>query len=76
MCSNSRPSLHAIRPAWGNKRIKAFRSYEPDQILLMPPSRGDWVPEDQLARFVGDLVHTLELPAIEDAYTEEQRYPS
>lgn len=55
--------------------MKTFRPYEPDQLLLMPPSLGDWVPEDHLARFVSDLVDTLDLSAIEDTYTEERGYP-
>src|SRR3989442_6626010 len=58
-----------------NTRMKTFRPYEPDQLLLMPPSLGDWVPEDHLARFVSDLVDTLDLSAIEDTYTEERGYP-
>ena len=40
---------------------KTFRPYEPDQLLLLPPSLADWVPEDHLARFVSDLVETLDL---------------
>lgn len=55
--------------------MKTFRPYEPDQMLLLPPSLSDWVPEDHLARFVGDLVDTLDLSAIEDAYDEERGYP-
>jgi len=55
--------------------MKTFRPYEPDQMLLMPPSLQDWVPEDHLARFVGDLVDTLDLSAIEDTYYEERGYP-
>jgi transposase len=55
--------------------MKTFRPYEPDQMLLLPPSLSDWVPEDHLARFVSDLVDTLDLSAIEDAYTEERGYP-
>jgi len=55
--------------------MKTFRPYEPDQLLLMPPSLGDWVPEDHLARFVSDLVDTLDLSAIEGTYTEERGYP-
>src|SRR3989442_2741341 len=55
--------------------MKTFRPYEPDQLLLMPPSLADWVPEDHLARFVSDLVDTLDLSAIEDTYTEERGYP-
>src|SRR3989442_2256939 len=58
-----------------NTRMKTFRPYEPDQLLLMPPSLSDWVPEDHLARFVSDLVDTLDLSAIEDSYTEERGYP-
>jgi transposase len=58
-----------------NARMKTFRPYEPDQLLLMPPSLADWVPEDHLARFVSDLVDTLDLSAIEDTYAEERGYP-
>jgi len=55
--------------------MKTFRPYEPDQMLLMPPSLSEWVPEDHLARFVGDLLDTMDLSAIEDAYDEERGYP-
>jgi transposase len=54
---------------------KTFRPYDPDQMLLMPPALADWVPEDHLARFVRDVVATLDLSAIEDTYTEERGYP-
>jgi hypothetical protein len=33
----------------------------------MPPALSDWVPEKDLARFVGDLVDGLDLSAIEVA---------
>jgi transposase len=52
---------------------KTFRPYEPDQMLLMPPSIQEWVPEGHLARFVSDLVNTLDLSAIEARYEEEER---
>ena len=35
---------------------KAFRAYDPDQVLLMAPVLRDWVPEGDLAHFVADLV--------------------
>jgi len=54
---------------------KTFRPYEPDQMLLMPPALSDWVPEGHLARGVSDLVDTLDLSAIEDAYDEERGFP-
>jgi transposase len=55
--------------------MKIFRPYEPDQMLLLPPSLSDWLPENHLARFVSDLVDTLDLSAIEDTYAEERGYP-
>jgi transposase len=54
---------------------KTFRPFDRDQMLLMPPSLHDWVSEDHLARFVADVVETLDLSAIEDTYTEERGYP-
>jgi transposase len=54
---------------------KTFRPYDPDQLLLMPPALADWVPEDHLARFVSEVVDTLDLAAIEEAYAEERGYP-
>jgi len=35
---------------------RTFRPYEPDQLLLLPPSLGEWLPEDHLAYFVSDVV--------------------
>ena len=54
---------------------KIFRPYEPDQLLLLPPSLADWIPEDHLARFVSDIVDSLDLTAIEATYDEERGYP-
>ena len=54
---------------------KTFRPYEPDQLRLMPPSLADWVPEDHLARFVSEVVDTLDLGAIEATYPEERGSP-
>jgi transposase len=54
---------------------KSFRPFDRDQMLLMPPSLHEWVPDDHLARFIGDLVETLDLRAIEETYVEERGYP-
>jgi transposase len=54
---------------------KTFRPYDPDQLLLMPPALSDWVPEEHLSRFVSDVVDSLDLAAIEEAYSEERGYP-
>ena len=55
--------------------MKTFRPYQPDQLLLLPPSIQEWLPEHHLARFVSEVVDELDLSAIEDQYTEERGYP-
>ena len=67
--------LGPLRSVDNTVMAKTFRPYDPDQLLLMPPALADWVPEDHLARFVSDVVDTLDLTAIEDAYIEERGYP-
>ena len=42
-----------------------------DQFLLMPPSLQDWLPEDHLARFIGDLVRSLDLSGFYRSYEEK-----
>ena len=40
-----------------------FRPSHPDQVLLLPPSLREWLPEDHLAAHVSDLVDDLDLIA-------------
>ena len=55
---------------------KTYRPYVPEQALLLPPSLREWLPDDHLAYFVGDLVDQLDLSAILSAYEGEERgYP-
>ena len=55
---------------------KTFRPYEPDQIILMPASMQDWLPSDHLAYFISDVVDNLDLSAIMERYSGEDRgYP-
>ena len=49
---------------------KCFRSDDLNQILLLPPSLHDWLPEKHLARFVADVVETLDLSALYRSYDE------
>jgi transposase len=55
--------------------MKTFRPYQPDQMLLLPPSIEEWLPEGHLARFVREVAATLDLSAIEGTYAEERGYP-
>lgn len=43
---------------------KRFKPYRPEQLLLLPPNLQDWVAEDHLARFISDVVDTLDLSDI------------
>jgi transposase/cytochrome c5 len=55
---------------------KTFRAFAPDQMLLLPPSLDEWLPEDHLARFVADLVdEVLDLAPILASYTEKRGRP-
>lgn len=55
---------------------KTFRPYDPHQVLLMPPSIADWVPEDHLARFVAELVdEVVDLGPFLAVFTEKRGYP-
>jgi transposase len=49
------------------------RSGDVDQLLLMPPSVRDWLPEDHLAFFVLDVVAELDLGAFYAAYRADGR---
>lgn len=35
---------------------KTFRRFQPNQLLLVPPSLDEWLPQEHLARFIADLV--------------------
>jgi transposase len=55
---------------------KTFRAFDPRQVLLLPPSLDDWLPEGHLARFVADLVdEVLDLGPVLADYTEKRGYP-
>ena len=52
---------------------KGYRAYLPEQDLLLPPSLRDWLPENHLAYFVGDVVDNLDLSAMDAVYGNEKR---
>jgi len=55
---------------------KTFRPFDPEQVLLLPPSLDDWLPAEHLARFVAELVDEhLDLSRIRAAYTEGRGAP-
>jgi transposase len=52
---------------------KTYRPYCPDQMLLLPLSLRDWLPENHLSYFVSDFVDNLDLDAIESFYEKDER---
>ena len=53
-----------------------FRPYDPDQMLLLPPSLRDWLPAGHLAEHVSDLVDGLDLSAFYERYEGDGRRKS
>ena len=48
-----------------------YRTYIPEQSLLMPPSLRDWLVEDHLSYFISDAVDAMDLSAFEGRYGSE-----
>ncbi|MBB2996229.1 transposase [Paeniglutamicibacter cryotolerans] len=49
------PVDDGLMDANGGER-KRFRAFEPDAVMLVPPSLEEWLPEGHLARFIAELV--------------------
>jgi transposase len=55
---------------------KTFKSWDVDQLVLLPPSVHELVPAGHLAHFVRDMVRdSLDLAAILKVYTEDRGFP-
>jgi transposase len=54
---------------------KSYRTYLPEQDLLLPPTLRAWLKEDHLVYFVSDVVDQLDLSAIHAVYENEKRGP-
>ena len=50
-----------------------YRSYLPDQGLLLPTSLSEWLPEDHLAYFISDAVEAMDLDAFHSRYEGDGR---
>src|SRR3978361_920340 len=51
----------------GMETIK-FKSFEPGQLLLLPPDLREWLEEGHAAYFILDVVETLDLSEIFSSY--------
>ncbi|MDQ6751855.1 MAG: transposase, partial [Actinomycetota bacterium] len=56
-----------------NKRFKAF---DPDAVMLVPPSLDEWLPQNHLARFIAEIVsEELDLSRFYDSYAKAKGQP-
>lgn len=59
----------------GASPTKMFRPWSPEQATLLPASKRDHLGDDHLAVFLLDLLPTLDLSAIRNAYAEDRGQP-
>lgn len=52
---------------------RKFRPCDPNQIMLLPPSLDEWLPEDHLIHFIDDIVDSLDISAMLSVYERELR---
>ena len=61
-------AFRAIFCYYGPTMEKTFKSCDRKQMLLLPPSLLDWLPEGHLAHFILDVVEQLDLSKIYASY--------
>ena len=55
---------------------KRFKAFEPDAVMLVPPSLEEWLPEGHLARFIAELVENeLDLDRFYKSYAKAKGQP-
>jgi len=55
---------------------KRFRPFEPDAVMLVPPSLDEWLPQNHLARFIAEIVETqLDLTRFYSSYKKTKGQP-
>ncbi|BDG59803.1 hypothetical protein caldi_08930 [Caldinitratiruptor microaerophilus] len=54
-------------------RKNTFQSREPKQVMLLPPSLGEWLPANHVTRFIDDVTASVGLSPITQGYEGEQR---
>lgn len=55
---------------------KRFRPFDPDQVMIVPPSLDEWLPEGHLARFIAEIVDgELDLSRFYASYAKAKGFP-
>lgn len=50
--------------------LTSYLPYAPGQLLLLPPSVNEWLPQGHLAYFISNTVDTLDLGAFHQRYAQ------
>jgi len=66
-------ALRAIFCYYGPAMEKTFKSCGRKEMLLLPPSLLDWLPEAHLAHFILDVIEQLDLSKIYASYLANGR---
>lgn len=66
-------ALRAIFCYYDSTMNKTFKSCDRNQMLLLPPSLLDWLPDGHLALFILDVVEQLDLSSIYCSYQGDGR---
>ena len=75
LISGEVPAVRSTVPPRGGSPSKVFRPWSPEQTALLPASKRDSLGDDHLAVFLLDLLPTLNLQPILDAYPEDRGQP-
>ncbi|MEK6530486.1 MAG: transposase, partial [candidate division NC10 bacterium] len=75
LISGEAPAVRSTAPPRGGSPSKVFRPWSPEQTALLPASKRDSLGDDHLAVFLLDLLPTLNLQPILDAYPEDRGQP-
>jgi len=75
LISGEAPAVRSSAPPRGGSPSKVFRPWSPEQTALLPASKRDYLGDDHLAVFLLDLLPTLNLQPILDAYPEDRGQP-
>ncbi len=69
------PAVDEPMDANGGAR-KRFRAFDPDAVMLVPPSLDEWLPQNHLARFIGEIVdNELDLARFYKSYAKAKGQP-
>ena len=75
LISGETSAVRSTAPRRGGSPSKVFRPWSPEQTALLPASKRDYLGDDHLAVFLLDLLPTLNLQPILDAYPEDRGQP-